>query len=131
MDEPAASRSQKMGLLGATSYIVGNVVGSGIFITPTDILRTSGSMGLSLVVWITAACISTLGSFCYVELGTSIRMSGAFAFMCIGCTINYPATLAVQAQTFSEYLFQGIGIDMDHTSSFWAKKLVGFALMCR
>ncbi|VDP50679.1 unnamed protein product [Heligmosomoides polygyrus] len=41
------------------------------------------NIGLSLIVWITAACISTLGSFCYVELGTSIRMSGGdFAYMC-------------------------------------------------
>ena len=74
---------------------------------------------MSLIIWVAAALISTLGSFCYVELGTSIRLSGgdfsymcfmewypvAFAFMCIGCTINYPATLAIQAQTFAEYVF--------------------------
>ncbi|KAK5970373.1 hypothetical protein GCK32_018622, partial [Trichostrongylus colubriformis] len=53
----------------------------------------------------------------------------AFAFMCIGCTINYPATLAVQAQTFAEYMFQGIGLELDDTSAFWAKKLMGFALI--
>ncbi|XGW10692.1 hypothetical protein V3C99_012303, partial [Haemonchus contortus] len=143
MGKKGPSRSQKMGLLGATSYIIGNIVGSGIFITPTEILQKTGSMGLSLIIWITAALISMLGSFCYVELGTSIRMSGgdfaymcfmkwypmAFAFMCIGCTINYPATLAVQAQTFAEYMFQGIGIELDDTSAFWAKKLVGFALI--
>ncbi|KAE9421372.1 hypothetical protein Angca_007285, partial [Angiostrongylus cantonensis] len=151
MDENHSSRSQKMGVVGATSYIIGNIVGSGIFITPTAILQTTGSIGLSLVIWVAAACISTLGSFCYVELGTSIRMSGgdfaymcfmkwfalchtikypiAFAFMCIGCSINYPATLAVQAQTFAEYMFQGIGIDLDPISSFWSKKLLGFALM--
>ena len=76
-------------------------------------------VGMSLIIWIAAALVSMLGSFCYVELGTSIRMSGgdfaymcfmewypvAFAFMCIGCTINYPATLAIQAQTFAEYVF--------------------------
>ncbi|VDP18051.1 unnamed protein product, partial [Heligmosomoides polygyrus] len=43
MGEDHSSRSQKMGLLGATSYIVGNVVGSGLFITPNDILKASGS----------------------------------------------------------------------------------------
>ncbi|ETN74743.1 amino acid permease [Necator americanus] len=151
MEDVRLSRSQKMGLLGAISYIIGNIVGSGIFITPSTILKTTGSMGLSLIIWVTAACISMLGSFCYVELGTSIRMSGgdfaylcfmkwygckqnyrypiAFAFMCIGCTINYPATLAVQAQTFAEYMFQGIGIQLDPSSEFWSKKLVGFALM--
>ncbi|CAI5451831.1 unnamed protein product [Caenorhabditis angaria] len=137
------TRTQKMGLLGAISYIVGNIVGSGIFITPTSIIQQVNSVGLSLIVWILAALISMLGSFCYVELGTSIRLSGgdfaylcfmkwypaAFAFMCIGCTINYPATLAVQAQTFANYVFEGAGIEMDETSGFWAKKLLGFALI--
>ncbi|CAI2353788.1 unnamed protein product [Caenorhabditis sp. 36 PRJEB53466] len=140
---PDESRSQKMGLLGAISYIVGNIVGSGIFITPTEIIKNVNSVGLSLVIWILAALISMLGSFCYVELGTSIRLSGgdfaylcfmkwypvAFAFMCIGCTINYPATLAVQAQTFAEYVFRGAGVEMDETSEFWAKKLLGFSLI--
>ncbi|CAQ35057.1 Amino acid transporter protein 6 [Caenorhabditis elegans] len=140
---PDDSRSQKMGLLGAISYIVGNIVGSGIFITPTSIIENVNSVGLSLAIWILAAFISMLGSFCYVELGTSIRLSGgdfaylcfmkwypvAFAFMCIGCTINYPATLAVQAQTFAEYVFRGAGVELDETSEFWAKKLLGFSLI--
>ncbi|KAK6735092.1 hypothetical protein RB195_018344 [Necator americanus] len=83
MEDVRLSRSQKMGLLGAISYIIGNIVGSGIFITPSTILKTTGSMGLSLIIWVTAACISMLGSFCYVELGTSIRMSGGdFAYLC-------------------------------------------------
>ncbi|CAB3398059.1 unnamed protein product [Caenorhabditis bovis] len=137
------SRSQKMGLLGAISYIVGNIVGSGLFITPTSIIRNVNSAGFSLVIWITSALIAMLGSFCYVELGTSIRLSGgdfayhcfmkwypvAFAFMCIGCTINYPATLAVQAQTFSRYVLEGLNIKLDPTSRFWAEKLLGFSLI--
>ena len=41
---PDDSRSQKMGLLGAISYIVGNIVGSGIFITPTSIIKNVHSV---------------------------------------------------------------------------------------
>ncbi|CAI4232930.1 unnamed protein product [Auanema sp. JU1783] len=136
-------RSEKMGLFGAISYIVGNIVGSGIFITPGSILNQVHSVGLSMIVWVLAAFISMLGSFCYVELGTSIRVSGgdfaylcfmkwypvAFAFMSIGCTINYPATLAIQAQTFSEYIFTAFDVVMDSTSEYWAKKLLGFSLI--
>uniref|UniRef100_A0A1I7Z3M3 Solute carrier family 7 member 13 n=1 Tax=Steinernema glaseri TaxID=37863 RepID=A0A1I7Z3M3_9BILA len=136
----------KMGLLGAISYIIGNIVGSGIFITPTSILDKTDSVGLSLIIWSVSALISILGAFCYVELGTSIRTSGAdfaylcyvkwyplaFAFMCAGCILTYPATLAVQAQTFTEYVFKGCGSYCETESElemYFAKKLLAFALI--
>ncbi|GMR39563.1 hypothetical protein PMAYCL1PPCAC_09758 [Pristionchus mayeri] len=137
-------RTEKMGLLGAVSYIIGNIVGSGIFITPGTIVSLVGSVGLALIVWLLSAFIATLGAFCYVELGTSIRKSGAdfaylcyvkwypiaFAFMCTGCIIIYPATLAIQADTFSEYVFKGINITMESdTELYFAKKLTGFSLI--
>uniref|UniRef100_A0A1I8BJ69 AA_permease domain-containing protein n=1 Tax=Meloidogyne hapla TaxID=6305 RepID=A0A1I8BJ69_MELHA len=72
-----------MGRWGATSYIVGNIIGSGIFITPTTILNNVHSVGASLLIWILAGIIATLGALCYVELGTSIRKSGGdFAYLC-------------------------------------------------
>jgi solute carrier family 7 L-type amino acid transporter-like protein len=73
----------RMGKWGAVSYIVGNIVGSGIFIVPGTILHQTQSVGLALVVWLLSASIATLGAFCYVELGTSIRRSGGdFAYLC-------------------------------------------------
>ncbi|KAI6194992.1 hypothetical protein M3Y96_01183900 [Aphelenchoides besseyi] len=122
--------NNKMGLYGAVSFVCGNIIGSGLFITPTSILRKTNSVGLSLIIWGLSAVISVLGAYCYVELGTSIRKSGAdfaylcyvgwfpaaFTFMSTGCLMTYPATLAVQAQTFSEYLFQGIGINLKDKS---------------
>ncbi|KAH7721426.1 Protein AAT-6 b [Aphelenchoides avenae] len=133
----------KMGLMGATAYIIGNVVGSGLFVSPGTILGYTNSVGLSLVIWVAAALLSMLGAFCYVELGTSIRRSGAnyaylcyvkwypiaFGFMCIGCIITYPGTLAIQMDAFSEYIFQGAKIKLEPTTEFYAKKLLGFALV--
>ncbi|VDM51080.1 unnamed protein product [Toxocara canis] len=101
---------------------------------------------MSLVVWALAALISIFGALCYVELGTSIRASGAdfaylcylkwyplaFGFMCVGCVVLFPVAIAVQAQTFSEYLIQGFRIEIcDPTAAFFAKKLLGFALICK
>ncbi|GMT15872.1 hypothetical protein PFISCL1PPCAC_7169, partial [Pristionchus fissidentatus] len=141
---PKVGRTEKMGLFGAISYIIGNIVGSGIFITPATIVTLEGSVGLSLIVWVLSAFIATLGAFCYVELGTSIRKSGAdfaylcyvkwypiaFAFMCTGCIIIYPATLAIQADTFSEYVFKGVNITLESdTQLYFAKKLTGFSLV--
>ncbi|MFH4984613.1 hypothetical protein AB6A40_011322 [Gnathostoma spinigerum] len=144
MGEQKTVKNNKIGVLGAVSYIIGNIIGSGIFIAPTSVLIQTNSIGLSLVVWIVAGMIATLGSFCYVELGTSIRASGAdfaylcyvkaypvaFAFMCVGCALQYPATVAIHSQTFSEYIFKGFDIELEsETAQYFAKKLLGFSLI--
>ncbi|EPB67859.1 hypothetical protein ANCCEY_13047, partial [Ancylostoma ceylanicum] len=54
-----ASRN-KMGFIACTSYVVGNIIGSGIFITPTTILNYTQSIGLSLIVWIGCGLISLI-----------------------------------------------------------------------
>ncbi|PIO61644.1 hypothetical protein TELCIR_16826 [Teladorsagia circumcincta] len=50
----------RLGVLGATSYIIGSVIGSGIFVSPKGILEHTGSVGLSLIVWIGAAVLASL-----------------------------------------------------------------------
>lgn len=49
-----------IGLLPAISFIIGTVVGSGIFIAPKGVLMNSGSVGLSLVVWALCGVLSDL-----------------------------------------------------------------------
>ena len=75
--------SNKIGVLGAMSYVIGSVIGSGILITPTGILHRTNSVGLSLIIWVASGIISVLGALVTLELGTSIRESGAdFAYHC-------------------------------------------------
>lgn len=57
----AMDDSHKMGFVGATSYVIGNIIGSGIFITPASILRCTNSVGLSLLVWLACSLIAILG----------------------------------------------------------------------
>lgn len=76
-------KQNQIGFFGATSYVIGNIIGSGIFITPTSILKETNSIGLSMLVWAISGAISLIGSLCYIELGTSIRQSGCdFAYIC-------------------------------------------------
>uniref|UniRef100_A0A1I8ABX1 AA_permease domain-containing protein n=1 Tax=Steinernema glaseri TaxID=37863 RepID=A0A1I8ABX1_9BILA len=135
----------KMGYLGATSYVVGNVIGSGIFITPASILRFANSAGLSLLIWLGCALIAILGSLCYIELGTSIREAGcdfayicyvkwhsiAFAFMWVSVLMTYPATIAIISETFGQYLIEGLRqlYDIDDYWAPIAQKLFGFSLL--
>ncbi|XP_077355938.1 cystine/glutamate transporter [Festucalex cinctus] len=67
---------REIGLVPAASFIIGTVVGSGIFIAPKGVLLNSGSVGLSLVVWLLSGVLSLFGALCYAELGTTFSKSG-------------------------------------------------------
>ncbi|XP_068082592.1 b(0,+)-type amino acid transporter 1 isoform X2 [Anabrus simplex] len=71
--EPCQEQPQKvqlkreLGLFSAVSLIVGVMIGSGIFVSPTSALERSGSVGLCLVVWAVCGGISLLGTITYIN----------------------------------------------------------------
>jgi APA family basic amino acid/polyamine antiporter len=52
------------------------VIGSGIFLTPGAVVRSSGSGGVALVVWTIGGVLSLLGALTFAELGASNPDSG-------------------------------------------------------
>jgi L-type amino acid transporter 9 len=62
--------------LSGIGFVVGQLIGSGIFITPSNILGYTGSFGLSISCWIIGAVVALAGALCYFELGLLVRKAG-------------------------------------------------------
>ena len=54
----------KMSLLNGVTVIVGSILGSGIFVSPTGVLMHTGSVNLSLVVWVLSGVFSMVSHHC-------------------------------------------------------------------
>ncbi|XP_061421772.1 large neutral amino acids transporter small subunit 2-like [Lethenteron reissneri] len=111
---------KEIGLVSACGIIVGNIIGSGIFVSPKGVMENAGSVGLALLVWIITGVITAIGALCYAELGVTIPKSGGdysyvkdifgglmgFLRLWIALLVIYPTNQAVIALTFSNYVLQ-------------------------
>jgi len=63
--------------------VIGTVIGSGIFIVPSVVLRqTDGSIGVAMSVWLAAGVLSFLGALTYAELGAmKPEAGGLYAYI--------------------------------------------------
>src|SRR5438552_3842873 len=65
-----------LGLLDATTLVMGSMIGSGIFIVSADIARQTRSPGLLIVTWVVAAVLTLIAALSYGELAAAMPQAG-------------------------------------------------------
>jgi basic amino acid/polyamine antiporter, APA family len=110
----AASASGLPRVLGAgeaIAIVVGTVIGSGIFLIPSEMMRDAGSSSLVYMAWIAGGLLSLFGAMTYAELGTMMPYAGGeyvylrgaygdtagFLYMWTWFTVAKPGSIATVA----------------------------------
>src|SRR5580700_9655070 len=65
-----------LGLLDATTLVIGSMIGSGIFIVSADIARQTKSPGLVIMTWIVTAALTLIAALSYGELAAAMPHAG-------------------------------------------------------
>lgn len=68
----------KMSLLNGCTVIVGSIIGSGIFVSPTGVLMHTGSVNLALIVWVISGLFSMV---CILQTHIYIRVLLLYIFI--------------------------------------------------
>ncbi|PRD31508.1 UNVERIFIED_CONTAM: L-type amino acid transporter 1-like protein MLAS [Trichonephila clavipes] len=109
-----------IGLRTAVALTLGAIIGAGIFVSPKGILKSTHSVGMSLVVWASCGLFSMIGALCFLELGTTFPYSGshfiyihksfgelpAFLYMWASAVVMTPVNIAIASLTFANYILE-------------------------
>ncbi|EDQ87248.1 uncharacterized protein MONBRDRAFT_27450 [Monosiga brevicollis MX1] len=109
-------------LTNAITFVVGTMIGSGIFASPGSVLVDAKSAGMAFIAWIVAGLVALMGSACYAELGTLLPANGAeytyinaglhpvvaFLFTWTSSVVTRPGSQAIMILIAGEYLCKAL-----------------------
>lgn len=75
-ERQAADLPRVLGLWDATCVVIGAIIGVGIFFTPSDVARVTGSASGSHIAWALGGVVALLGAFTFAELGRIRPLAG-------------------------------------------------------
>ena len=73
---PAPDLPRVLGSSHATAIVVGTIIGSGIFLVPSEMMQAVGSSGLVYAAWIVGGLLSLFGAMTYAELSSMMPYAG-------------------------------------------------------
>ncbi|KAJ2953728.1 hypothetical protein O0L34_g1351 [Tuta absoluta] len=140
--EEGVRLKKELGLVNGVAIIVGVIVGSGIFVSPTYALQSAGSKGMALIVWVLSGILSMVGALCYAELGTMIPKSGgdyayigeafgplpSFLYLWVALFILVPTGNAITALTFAKNILKPLWPECEPPTD--AERLIAAVVTC-
>ncbi|KAJ5449600.1 uncharacterized protein N7458_006049 [Penicillium daleae] len=129
-------RNKTLTYLNGLSLIVGLIIGSGIFSSPSQVNANAGSPGAALIVWAVAGLLAWTGAASYAELGGALPLNGGaqvylskifgelpgFLFTWCAVLVLKPGSAAIISIIFGEYIVRAfVGADVEHVNP-WINK---------
>lgn len=149
-----ATLAKEMGLVDGVAFVVGAIIGSGIFISPGVVFAHSGSAGMSIICWLLGMLMAIGGALCYIEVGLLFPKTGgeyvylyeAYSFKKKNTALDFmgslfaflytwasglirPAGAAVITLTSAKYLSKPFFVDSDVPS--FQLKALSLILICK
>ena len=74
-----------LGVWAASAIVVGTMVGTGIFLKPSQMAAEGGSVSVVYAAWIVGGLLSLFGALSFAELGAAIpEAGGQYAYLSRG-----------------------------------------------
>jgi APA family basic amino acid/polyamine antiporter len=122
---PGPGLQRRLGLFSATSLVVANMIGTGIFTTSGFILERLGDPWSLLWCWLAGGLLALAGALCYGELGANLpRTGGEYVFLrrslgpavafvsgWISLIVGFSAPIAASAIALAAYLLPALGLE--------------------
>ena len=141
LNGPSLEKHKSLTYLNGLSLIVGLIIGSGIFSSPSQVNLNAGSPGASLIIWAIAGVLAWTGAASFAELGGAIPLNGGaqiylskifgdlagFLFTWCAVFVLKPGSAAIIAIIFGEYVVRAaVGADAENVNV-WINKGVALA----
>lgn len=127
----------------AFAFVVGSIVGAGIFVTPSLIAKHTPNLFVALLAWLFAGAVALLGSLCYCEMTSVAKKTGGSYIFVLDCygeaagfLVNWtnaivfaPCDAYILLLTIGSYACAPFFVDHASSEYIFASKLVGLLVM--
>ena len=131
---------KSLGFIDVFAFVVSNIIGAGIYVSPGLVARYTNNMATSLILWTISGTVCLFGALCFCELAVSLRKTGnqyifvkeVYGNLAGFCTIwaqtliISPTDIAVISVTISEHVV-GMFADVLSEEGKWLSRAIALS----